>query len=182
MSKKNKHRGQSAGAPPNGTAARPPSGPQSPAQASPAPTVTAPIRAEAGGGLLRDQQRALHAYRCVGEVAAANDRKDYKIAVNDLGANILRVGLAGAMAALERLKERGQTLLGHLASAGAPGLVGASAVDLPDRIRRLPTDDYMLATREFLQIATWLKRAVQATFGDDGQEGTDRARRPAIPR
>jgi hypothetical protein len=56
--------------------------------------------------------------------------KDYEIAVNDLGANILRSGLCAAIAAVQRLGERGDLLLGHLASAGVPGLEGAAAKDL----------------------------------------------------
>jgi len=31
-------------------------------------------------------------------------------------------------------------------------------------VRELDADGYMIATREMLQVATWLKRAVQATF------------------
>jgi CRISPR-associated protein Cmr5 len=113
----------------------------------------------------RDQQRALHAYSAVATVAKT-DRKDYKIAVNDLGANILRSGLVAAMAALERLGVRGKIVLEHLAAAKVPGLDGATPNDLTDRVRRLEVDAYMIATREILAIATWLKRAVQATFGD----------------
>jgi CRISPR-associated protein Cmr5 len=115
---------------------------------------------------LRDQQRALHAYNAVATVRS-EQQKDYEIAVNDLGANILRSGLCAAIAAVQRLGDRGNILLGHLASAGVPGLEGATAQDLAQRIRKLDTDSYMLATRELLQVATWLKRAVQATFGDD---------------
>lgn len=55
-------------------------------------------------------------------------------------------------------------LLGHLASAGIPGLENATAQNLAERVRGLDTDSYMMATRELLQVATWLKRAVQATF------------------
>ena len=119
------------------------------------------------GAVLRDQKRALHAYQVVASVPREK-RKDYQIAVNDLGANILRNGLAAAMAALERLGDRGKMLLDHLAAAGLPGLEGATKDDLPDRVRRLDdVDAYMIATREMLQVAAWLKRAAQATFGDD---------------
>jgi CRISPR-associated protein Cmr5 len=112
----------------------------------------------------RDQQRALHAYDAVASVAKT-DQKDYKIAVNDLGANILRSGLVAAMAVLERLDKRGKIVLGHLAAAKVPGLDGATPDDLTDRVRRLEVDAYMIATREILAVATWLKRAVQATSG-----------------
>lgn len=117
--------------------------------------------------LLRDQQRALHAYKSVSTVTGAQQQKDYKIAVNDLGANILRSGLCAAIAAIQRLGDRGDLLLTHLAKAGVPGLEGANADDLATRVRELDADSYMLATREMLQVAMWLRRAVQATFGDD---------------
>lgn len=116
--------------------------------------------------LLRDQRRALHAYESVGNVPK-EQQKDYKIAVNDLGANILRSGLCAAIAAVQRLGDRGNVLLGHLASAGVPGLEKATAQELAKRVRELDADAYMIATREMLQVAVWLKRAVQATFGDD---------------
>jgi CRISPR-associated protein Cmr5 len=113
--------------------------------------------------LLRDQRRALHAYDSVDKVPKEKKQQDdYKIAVNDLGANILRSGLCAAVAAVQR--KRGEILLGHLAAAGVPGLEGASANDLARRVRELDADAYMIATREMLQVAVWLKRAVQATF------------------
>ncbi|MCG8554133.1 MAG: type III-B CRISPR module-associated protein Cmr5 [Proteobacteria bacterium] len=114
--------------------------------------------------LLRDQRRALHAYESVGNVPKAQ-QKDYEIAVNDLGANILRSGLCAAIAAVQRLGSRGELLLGHLAGAGVPGFEGAAASDVARRVRELDADAYMIATRETLQVAVWLKRAVQATFG-----------------
>lgn len=116
--------------------------------------------------LLRDQRRALHAYESVSKVAK-DQQKDYKIAVNDLGANILRSGLCAALAAVQRLGDRGNILLAHLASAGVPGLEGVEAKDLPKRVRELDADSYIIATREMLAVAVWLKRAVQATFGED---------------
>lgn len=116
--------------------------------------------------LLRDQRRALHAYDSVGQVPR-EQQEDYKIAVNDLGANILRSGLCAAIAAVQRLGSRGELLLGHLATAGVPGLEGVAAKDLAKRVRELDADAYMIATREMLQVAVWLKRAVQATFGED---------------
>lgn len=113
--------------------------------------------------ILRDQQRALHVYDAVAGVQKAQ-QKDYQIAVNDLGANILRSGLCAAIASVQRLGDRGSVLLGHLATAGVPGLEGATASNLAEKIRKLDADGYMIATREMLQVATWLKRAVQATF------------------
>lgn len=114
--------------------------------------------------LLRDQQRALHAYGAVAKVQR-DQQRDYKIAVNDLGANILRSGLCAAIASVQRRPGVcGHVLLEHLASAGVVGLESASAEDLALRIRELDADGYMMATRELLKVATWLKRAVQATF------------------
>jgi len=113
--------------------------------------------------VMRDQQRALHAYDAVSRVQKAQQR-DYQVAVNDLGANILRSGLCAAIASVQRLGNRGDVLLGHLATAGVPGLDGATACDLAQRVRGLDADSYMMATREMLQVAAWLKRAVQASF------------------
>jgi CRISPR-associated protein Cmr5 len=119
--------------------------------------------------VLRDQRRALHAYEVVSKVQKElqkEQQKDYRIAVNDLGANILRSGLCAAVAAVQRLGSRGELLLDHLASAGVPGLEGAGANDLARRVREIDADAYMIATREMLEVAVWLKRAVQATFED----------------
>lgn len=116
--------------------------------------------------LLRDQRRALHAYESVGKVPKAQ-QKDYEIAVDDLGANILRSGLCAAIAAVQRLGTRGDLLLGHLAAAGVPGLEGVAAKDVARCVRELDADAYMIATREMLEVAVWLKRAMQATFGED---------------
>jgi CRISPR-associated protein Cmr5 len=122
------------------------------------------VMAAGNNTLVRDQRRALHAYEAVGKVPK-NDRNDYEIAVSDLGANILRSGLCAAIAAVQRLGSRGELLLEHLASAGVPGLERATAKDLAKRMRELDVDAYIIATREMLQVAVWLKRAVQATFG-----------------
>lgn len=116
--------------------------------------------------LLRDQRRALHAYESVADVPRAQ-RKDYEIAVNDLGANILRNGLCAAIAAVQRLGARGDLLLGHLAAAGVADLEDVTREDFARRVRELDAESYMMATRELLQVAVWLKRAVQATFGED---------------
>jgi len=113
--------------------------------------------------MLRDQLRALHAYDSVSGVQRAQ-QKDYQIAVNALGVNILRSGLCAALASVQRLGKRGEVLLGHLATAGVPGLEGATAENLAQQVRELDADSYLMATRELLLVATWLKRAVQATF------------------
>jgi CRISPR-associated protein Cmr5 len=118
---------------------------------------------------LRQQIWALHAYRSVESVPAGPKRNDYGVAVNDLGADVLRGGLAAAMAALERKRERGgELLLQHLAEAGITGLEGANGKNLPDQVRSLDLDTYLLATREILQLATWFRRALQATSPEEG--------------
>lgn len=115
----------------------------------------------------RDQQRALHAYDAVASVPQAK-QKDYKIAVNDFGVNVLRSGLCAALASVQRLNgqndRRGDILLEHLAAANVPGLQGGTAKTLVTIVRQLDVEAYMLATRELLLVAAWLKRAVQATF------------------
>ena len=116
--------------------------------------------------MTRDQQRALHAYECVASVKEY--RKEYRTLVNGLGGQIIRSGLAGTMAYLERFhrKEAAAQLLEHLASAGIPGLGKIQGAELPARVRELELEPYMLATRETLKVAQWLKRAVQATMSD----------------
>lgn len=111
----------------------------------------------------RDQQRARHAYGCIQKVRP-DQQKDYKIAVNDFGANILRNGLCAALAAVQRLDQRGDLLLEHLAQAQVPGLENCQANDLAERVRKLSASEYLIATREMLQVAMWLKRAAQASF------------------
>lgn len=119
-------------------------------------------------GLLRDQQRALHAYESVGNVPPEG-REAYKILVNDFAAEILRSGLSAALASLQRKKSAGAPLLEHVASAGirVRGLAGANARDFAQLVRKLDAEEYMLATRELLKVSTWLKRAAQATFGEE---------------
>ena len=115
---------------------------------------------------MRDQQRARHAYSHV-ESVPEKDRKEYKIIVNDFGATVLRSGLSAAMAVIERNPTHAKKLfLEHLASSNIPKL-GDDWEKLPERVRNLDLDDYMLATRETLKVVVWHKRAVQALFGDE---------------
>lgn len=130
------------------------------------PPPRGPERAPEPAVRRRDQRWALHAYEVISKIPK-DAQTDYKIAVNDLGAEILRNGLSVALAALERSKDgRGKALLEHVASAGVTGLAGVTGVQLPRRVRELEVDEYVIATREILQLAAWLKRAAQATFGD----------------
>lgn len=116
----------------------------------------------------RDQARARHAYQMVAQLRDPDAQQSYQTAVNDLGANILRNGLCAALANLQRLGERGgDTLLKHLAEAGIHGLEGVHAAKFVGRVRDLDAQGYILATREALQVATWLKRAARATFGGE---------------
>jgi CRISPR-associated protein Cmr5 len=119
-----------------------------------------------GSNVTRDQRFALHAYKAVASVEA-KAKKDYKIAVYDFGTNVLRSGLAAAVATLERRDDKGVKFLReHLAMAGIVGLKGVTAETLPDRVRDLDIDEYIMATRELLHLTLWLKRAVQATIKD----------------
>jgi CRISPR-associated protein Cmr5 len=114
---------------------------------------------------MKDHDRAQHAYERVRDLAEA-ERADYKVAVNALGPNVVRSGLAAAIAFLERRKDNAaKTLLGDLATSRISGLEHGTAADFGDRIRRLETKEYMLATRDFMRVALWFKRAVQAGFG-----------------
>ena len=83
----------------------------------------------------------------------------------------MRSGLAAAISGLERRnkksKDGASTLLDHLAKASIPGLEGASDTTIGETVRRLPVADYMLATRETLQVVLWLTRAVQGTFTEE---------------
>ena len=121
----------------------------------------------------RDQQRARHAYdrvRAVWREGTPASRTDYRIAVNGLGATVIHFGLAGTMAWLERSanseskKWAVARLLNDLAGAGIAAVPANTAGEaLPERVRNLSVHDYMLATRDFLRLVIWFRRAVQAT-------------------
>jgi len=120
----------------------------------------------------RDQERARHAYKCVGDVEEG-ERAEYKVLVNSLGAAVMRSGLSAALAFIEReLDEKkpkapaANTFFDHLGSAGIPGLKAAGK-NVPKLVRELELDDYMLATREVLKLTIWFRRAVQALFADE---------------
>jgi CRISPR-associated protein Cmr5 len=122
-----------------------------------------------GPRLLRDQHRAATAYQCVAEVLKpvkdAIDAKAYRNRVLAVGVDIRRMGLSGALAAVEREKAVGKLLLSHLQRA--PMQARPSEVqDLPTWIRGLDLTAYMLVTRELLQFVVWLRRAVQSLIGE----------------
>ncbi len=115
--------------------------------------------------LYRDQERALHAYKCVAEAKLGNGIDDYRILVQNLGTNVRRLGLAGALSQIEaeaRKRPVAKGLLEDLAKAGISGLDRQTAETIADKARNLDVVEYMLATRELLQVATWFKRAIQA--------------------
>jgi CRISPR-associated protein Cmr5 len=122
----------------------------------------------------RQQSRALHAYERVASVPR-EERADYATHVHALGSAVLRNGLAAALAFLERELESEKKkqekpagrLLEALATAALPGLPRMAGAKLPDAVRRLETSDYMLVTRELLQVLVWFRRAVQATFTEE---------------
>lgn len=122
----------------------------------------------------RQQSRALHAYERVTRVPQ-KERADYATHVHALGNAVLRNGLAAALAFLEREleseKKKQEKPVGHLlddlATADLPGMPRVAGAKLPDEVRRLETSDYMLVTRELLQVLVWFRRAVQATFTEE---------------
>lgn len=127
--------------------------------------------------LRSDQRRSVYAYRCVkqfkeGEPDSAAC-EEYQAAVERLGVEVLRSGLAGALATLQRdaaSRKAVQRLFAHLAGADIPGLsededLGPPEQALPEQARTMDLGSYMIATRETLKVAQWFKRAVQATFG-----------------
>lgn len=121
----------------------------------------------------REQRRASHAYACVRAVPDGQ-REDYKVAVNAIGPNVIRSGLAAAIAFMERKRKLAgwERLLNDLGRAEIPGLENCTAKTLPDAVRALDLEGYMVATRETLRVAHWFKRAVQATFGDDAEKSS----------
>jgi len=132
-------------------------------------------------GQTREQQRALQVYARV-EAASKQGRElraDYKPRVNGLGATVLRDGLAAALTFLERENSNAAAkrvlddLASCLAAARLPELgEGLRGEKLPEKVRELKLDAYMLATREVLRLLVWFRRAVQATFPSD-EEGAD---------
>lgn len=126
--------------------------------------------------LLRDQLRARDAYRHVRDVPAAS-HNDYRILVQGLGPSILRLGLAGTLSRIEANKSpAARRLLDDLASFAVVGIKRVPGARLPHSVRELPADTYMLATREFLQVATWLRRAVQALLSAPSSEESAHAK------
>ncbi|MEJ5233707.1 MAG: type III-B CRISPR module-associated protein Cmr5 [Geminicoccaceae bacterium] len=149
-----------------GAAPTAPPAPPSPAKPSPAQLSLRAASAPSRPIVLRDQQRARFAYARVAAVPKEK-RKDYENAVLGLGADILRVGLLAALAAVQRLGDRGKDLLDDLAKAKIPGLEVENGTELVAKARELPVDGYMIATRETLAVVSWLRRACQATFGEE---------------
>lgn len=114
----------------------------------------------------RDQQRAKWAYEAVrrvhdgGEGDGAGEWAKYEGVVMGLPVVILRCGLVGAVAWLRRQKDPGLEVCRDLTRAGVPGL-GGEPEQLLARVSGLPLSQYMVATREALKLAGWLKQAAQ---------------------
>lgn len=119
----------------------------------------------------REQQRAERAYTVVAKVPKAA-QKEYKALAESFGAFVLKNGLCAAMAFVQRSSNKdARTLyLEHLAGAGVPGVVVKKDGDLFAAVRGLDLPAYMLATREVLAFAVWLKRAAQASFNDSAKD------------
>lgn len=111
----------------------------------------------------RDQARAAHAYGVVGSLRK-DDIKNFKIVVNSFGATVLKGGLCAAVAWAQRYpdKRAAERLLAALGEAGIAGLGQVKGGEIPQKIRELAPESYMLATRDAVAVIVWLRRAVQA--------------------
>jgi len=124
--------------------------------------------------MTRDQLRAQRAFAAVQRVADGppDVGKEYKTAVFTLGTNVMRSGLVAALSFIQRQPKKAaqKQLMADLAVASIPGLACSEGEDpmvkLPDLARNLDLESYMLATREILKVAQWMKRAVQALLGE----------------
>lgn len=123
-----------------------------------------------GTRLMREQVRARLAYKVVDELRdlKAAEIDNYRTLARGFGTAVQQSGLVGALAFVERYhdKKASERLRGHLAEqlgeAGIPGFTGDVGRDLAERVCNLDIDAYMLATREVLRIAIWLRRAVDS--------------------
>ncbi len=116
--------------------------------------------------MTRDQKRAELAYKAVGAVPKKRDYWDgYKVLVNSLGPNVVRSGLVGALAFVQRYKpEKVRERFGTDLAKSFPSTlnVGDSLSDMFTRVKNMDLDTYMVTTRECLYLAQWFKRAMQA--------------------
>ncbi len=127
--------------------------------------------------ITRDQKRALLAYEQVDALANDKQRFDnFATLVNNLGAQIIRSGLAAALAFAERYRDQDavthllSAIAAHLGKLNVPGIQQPNDRNIAGQIRALSVADYMLVTRELLKLIIWLKRAIQA---HKAQRGTD---------
>ena len=133
-------------------------------------------------GYTRDQLRAQRAYRCVKEAMgklSEKDQEEYKIAVNHFGDNVMKNGLALALAFLGRQMDKraaNSLVLEHLASVEIAGLDLTTGQDvkiqeqLIQRVAQMETGNYMLATRTYLRQIIWFRRAVQALLPTENKK------------
>lgn len=114
----------------------------------------------------REQKRAEHALRTWKALEGESKREvdDFRTLANGFGPQILRSGLVAAVAFVRRYRnqEAANRLLRHLAGADIPALTGTAPNALLAKVSTLNAADYMLATREALHVALWLRRAGQA--------------------
>lgn len=118
-----------------------------------------------------DQRWAVLAFDQVARVGA-EEREEYRTLALGLGAFVRKNGLAATLSFYQRdsSSKASCALFDHIAEAGIHMLHHSGSrpesalVELPRLARALPMQDYVIATRQFLRFAQWLKRAVQATI------------------
>ena len=104
-----------------------------------------------------------------GRTPKPRECKMWKTQLMGFGTNVHRCGLIQALAFLRR-DEPGVydavagKLRSHLRDRGFVTM--ADADDLLEVVRKLPSLDYMLVSREVLGVALWLKRAAQILCAD----------------
>jgi hypothetical protein len=120
-----------------------------------------------------DQLRAATAFDCAADVANnyPGEQAEYRTAAMSLGGHVRRNGLVATLAYYQKNPKVAwaQLLFKHISEAGIHGLTDDDPDEppifaIPRRARALARPDYLLATREMLRFALWLRRAAQATF------------------
>lgn len=123
-----------------------------------------------------DQIRAVWAYQVVeaflGQSPTQERKRSWKTAVMDFGTQVQRCGLLQALAFLKRdacadvHRELLPRVQDHLAKKGMLPARDGARPDFFVEVRGLSAANYMLVTRETMNLAIWLRRATQALCGE----------------